>query len=329
MRTLSLALAGAIIVALTASAARADLVFANPAVNVGEVRCGAPLKQKFAFTNSGTVAVEITGLQTSCGCLKPHLETRNYLPDDSGELTLEIHTLSQSAGEHTWRLQVAYRIGTETREAELAVQGRIVTELTVQPAALTVFTERAASHDIVLTDLRKRPLTVTGINASSPHLSATVKQTATDAAGHRVVTISLALNAACPDGRHEETIAILTDDAEYRELTVPVTLVKRSRQGVTASPAAVSLAASAGQPVPSRIVLLRPAAGAAVLVDSIEADDTAVACTWAAGPNECATLKVTIDHAKLTASGLRSAIHVHISKPTSETITIPVMCLVQ
>ncbi len=329
MRTLCLALAGAISVALTAPTARADLIFANPAVNVGEVRCGAPLKQKFQFTNPGPVAVEITGLHTSCGCLKPRLETRSYLPGESGELTLEIHTLSQSAGEHTWRLQVACRIGSETREAELTVQGRIVTELTVQPAALTVFTERAANHEIVLTDLRERPLTVTGIHTSSPNMTGTIKQTATDAAGHRVVTIGLALNPACPEGRYEETVAILTDDAEYRELTVPVTVVKRPRQGVAASPAVVSLSAPAGQPMPSRIVLLRPAGGAAVVVDSVEADDSAVVCTWAAGPKECATLKVAIDQAKLSAGGLRSAIHVHISKPTFETITIPVTCLVQ
>jgi hypothetical protein len=329
MRTLPLALAGAALIALTATTARADLVFAKPAVNAGEVRCGTPLKQKFAFTNQGPGAAEVADLRASCGCLKPSLEKRTYLPGESGELMLEVHTLSQSAGEHTWRLQVAYRAGGEMRAAELTVQGQIVTEITVHPAALTVFTESAATHEIVLTDLRERPLTVTGVQASSPHLAATVKQTATDGAGHRVVTVALSLSPACPDGRHEETIAIQTDDAEYRELTVPVIVVKRPRQGVTASPAAVSLAAPRGRPVPSRIVLLRPAGGAAVVVDRVEADDPAVVCTWAAGPNECATLKVAIDRARLTGDGLRTAIHIHISKPACETITVPVTYQVQ
>jgi hypothetical protein len=73
---------------------------------------------------------------------------------------------------------------------------------------------------------------------------------------------------------------------------------------------------------------LRPADGA-VAVERVEADDPAVVCTWAAGPGECATLKVAIDRAKLPAEGLRSAIHVHISKPLSETITVPVSCHVE
>ena len=109
----------------------------------------------------------------------------------------------------------------------------------------------------------------------------------------------------------------------------PLTLVKRPRQNVTASPSAVSLAAARGQAVPSRIVLLRPAGEDAVAVERVEADDPAVVCTWAAGPDNCATLKVSVDRTKLPAAGLRSAVHVHLKNPTSETITVPVTCLVE
>lgn len=328
MRGMPFALAVATLLALSTATARADLAFANPTVDVGEVRSGAPLKQRFAFTNDGPGAVEITDLRTSCGCVKPQLEKRAYAPGDRGELTLEVHTLSQPAGEHVWRLHVAYRAGGEAREAELVIKGRVVTEVTAQPAALTLFTEGGAAHEITLTDLRPRPLAVTGVHTSSPHLKGEVKQTMTDGAGRRVVKIGLSLGADCPEGRHEETVAILTDDAEYRELTVPVTVVKRPKQAVTASPRAVSLTAAPGQAVPSRIVLLRPAGEEAVVVERVEADDAAVVCTWARGPNNCATLKVSIDRARLPADGLRSAIHVHISKPICDTVTVPVTCLI-
>lgn len=325
MRSLPPALAVALL-ALSAATARADLSFANPAVDVGEVRSGAPLKQRFSFTNGGNTAVEVTDLRTGCGCVRPKLEKRAYAPGETGEIVLEVHTLSQPAGEHTWRLQVAYRAGGEAREAELSVHGRVVTEVAVRPAALTIMTGGTAAHEIVLTDLRDRPLAVTAVHTSSAHLKGEVTRTTADGDGHRVVKIALSLSPACPDGRHEETVAIVTDDAGYRELTVPVTVVKRPKQAVTASPAAVSLSAARGQAVPSRIVLLRPAGDGAVEVGHVEADDPAVVCTWAPGPDRCATLKVSIDRTKLPADDLRSAIHVHINKPVSEIITVAVTC---
>jgi len=328
MRRIPVSLAAFLLLALSPKAVRADLSFATTRVDAGEVRSGAPLKQRFAFVNEGPNVVEIIGLQTSCGCVKPQLATRTYATGEKGELILEVHTLSQSPGLHSWRLQVAYRDGSESREKELLVTGQIVTEVTAQPAALTLFTGGALAHDITLTDLRERPLSVIAVHTSSPYLRGEVKHTGRDDAGHRLVTINVTLDERCPEGRFEETIAIGTDDADYRELTVPVTIVKRPRQKVSAAPSAVSLAAARGQAVPSRIVLLRPASEEAVVVERVEADDPAIACTWAQGPENCATLKVGIDRAKLPPDGLRSAIHVHISKPVSETITVPVNCRV-
>jgi hypothetical protein len=319
----------AALIALAAPPARADLSFPNPTADAGEVRSGAPLRQRFAFVNQGPGTVEITDLHASCGCVKPALDKRDYAPGESGEVTLEVLTLSQPAGEHTWRIQVAYRTGRESRQAELSLTGRVVAEVTVQPASLVISTEGTASHEITLTDLRDRALSVTGVHSSSPHLTGEVRRTAADGAGHRTITVALSLGAGCPPGRHEETVIMLTDDPQYRELTMPVTVVKRARQAVTASPAAVSLAAPAGAAVPSRVVLLRPGGDEAVTVERVEADQPAVTCTWAAGPDRCATLRVGIDRTKLPADGLHATIHVHISKPAPATVEVPVTCAVR
>jgi hypothetical protein len=326
MRTIPHAVIVAASLTLAAPAARADLAFPSPSIDVGEVRSGAPLKQRFAFVNQGADAVEITDLRASCGCVKPALEKRSYAAGDSGELTLEVLTLSQPPGEHTWRLQIAYRAGGESRQAELTLVGRVVAEVTVQPASLVISTEGTASHEITLTDLRERPLSVTEVHTSSPHLMGEVRRTAADGVGHRAITVGLSLGAGCPAGRHEETVVMRTDDPQYPELTMPVTVVKRAKQAVTASPASVSLAAPAGGAVPSRIVLLRPSGGEAVAVERVEADHPAVVCTWASGPDHCATLRVTIDRAKLPADGLHATIHVHISKPAPATVDVPVTC---
>ncbi len=319
----------AALVVLSAAPARADLAFAQPEADAGEVRSGLPLTHRFAFVNDGSEVVEITGLRASCGCAKSKLEKRTYAPGEKGELSLDVRTLGQAAGARAWRLDVLYKDGGKERGAALTLRANVVVEVAVQPAAITLTTDSTVSHTITLTDLRPAPLTVAGARASSEHLKASVARTGQDAAGHRVVTVGLTVAASCPDGRHEETVILLTDDETYRELTVPVTVVKRPRQRVTASPAAVSLLAPRGQAAPSRIVLLRPAGEDAVAVEGVETDDPAVSCTWAPGPNNCVTLKVTFDRARVGDDRLRSAIHVRLSKPGRETITVPVTCRVE
>jgi hypothetical protein len=318
--------AAAVLLYLMTAPARAGLTFPEPSADAGEVRGGMPLVHHFAFVNDGPGAVEITDVQASCGCVKPRLEKQTYAPGEKGDLLLDVHTLGQGAGDHVWRLKVSYREGGEPRTADLQLRGRVITELTVQPAALTVFTSSGVGHQVTLTDLRAQPLHVASVRTTSPHLEARVGPAGQDGAGHRTFTIGLAVTPGCPEGRHDEALHIFTDDPAYRELTVPVTVVKRPKQHVSPGPAAVSLFAPHGQPAPSRIVLLRPEGDEAVAVEGVEADDAAVVCTWAAGPNNLATLKVTVDRARVNGDSLRSAIHVRLVKPVPETLTIPVTC---
>ncbi len=235
MRTLISGLTAAVVLTCATAAARADLSFANLTFNVGEVRSGAALKRTFTFVNDGPAAVEITGLRSSCGCVRPRLDKRTYLPGERGEVTLEVQTLSQPAGPSAWPLRLVYRSGGEERETELSIKGSVIAEITVQPASLAISTERASSLTLTLTDHRTRPLTVTAVQSSSPYLTGTVKQTTTDEAGHRVVTMALSVSAEFAEGRHDEMVAIITDDADYRVLTVPAIIVKRSKHNVERS----------------------------------------------------------------------------------------------
>jgi hypothetical protein len=320
-RKLCLGAATFVVLLALSAAARADLSFPQPRADAGEVRAGVPLAHRFDFVNDGPGEVEVVDLRASCGCARPRLEKRTYAAGEKGSLLLEVNTLGEPAGPRTWRLQVLYRAGDDARDATLELTGRVVTEVMVRPAALTLFTGSGGGHEITLTDLRPQTLAVSALRTTSPHLTAEVKQS-----GNGTCTIALKLSSDCPDGRHEEAVHILTDDALYRDLTVPVTVVKRPRQRVIAGPASVSLSAPPGQPLPSRLVQLRTGGEEAVVVERVESDDAAVACTWKESPNGGVTLKVTADRARVPADGLRTAIHVHVSKPTRETVTIPVRC---
>ncbi len=302
----------------------ADLRFGEKVADAGEIRSGPIVTHAFPFVNEGPEPVRILELRTTCGCLVPRLDKREYGPGESGVLVLEVNTLSEPAGPHAWRVQVGYQRGSQPSELSLQLNARLITEVTVQPAAMTVFADRAIAHEVLVTDLRPKPLAVTGVRTSSPQLTARLGEAGSDTLGHWTRPIHVELAEDYPDGRHQEVLVIATDDPGYREMKVPVTIVKRARQSVSAAPAEVTLSAAAGQPLPSRIVLIRAANEQPVAVERIAADDPAISCQWAAGPNHMATVKISVDRNQLRDGQLQSAVHVQVTQPVRETLTIPV-----
>lgn len=307
--------------------ARAELHFAQPAVDAGVVRCGAPLSHRFLCTNRGNAAVEIIEARAGCGCLTPRLTQRVFEPGESGGLQLEINTLSQEEGPHTWTCRLLCQSEGKRFEVPLQIAGRVITEVKVRPAVLTLFTDSAVAHELVLTDVRPQPLTVTELRATSSRLRPRLSEPGKDAEGRWVRRIRLEVAPDCPEGRHDETLHILTSDPLYRDLKVPVTVVKRPRQRVTALPAEVKVEGVADQPLPSRLLRLRDSRNEAIIVERITADDPAISCTWASGPETQATVKVRVERTGLKGDGLDSAIHITLRQPVGDTITVPVKCL--
>lgn len=304
-----------------AGSVRGDIHFAEPVADVGEGRSGAPLGHRFAFVNRGREAAEIVAIRAGCGCLTPRLPKRVYQAGESGVLLLEINTLSQEEGPHVWTCQVTCQSGERRYDLPLQMKGRIVAEVTVRPAVLTVFTESAGSHELVLTDRRPRPLRVTDLRASSARLAPRIVDETRNGEGHTVRRLRLDVSADCPEGRHEESISIHTDDVTYRELRVPVTIVRRSRPRVSASPQEVTL--PPGSPaLSSHLIRLRDRQDQPVLVEAISVDDPAVTCTWAPGPETQATLRVRVDGARLASD--RTLLRLQLSQPVQETVIIPI-----
>src|SRR5262249_55496580 len=147
---------------------------------------------------------------------------------EQGEILLEVNTLTQPAGPNAWHLTVCYREDGQERVRDLAILADLVTEVKVEPPKLTLSTDGTLRHEVVVTDLRPVPLRVTHAQCSSPYLAAQVRPSE-GGPGWRV---SVVVAESMPEGRHEEVLSIVTDDPAYRELRVPVTVVKRSRQGV-------------------------------------------------------------------------------------------------
>lgn len=318
-----------LLLGVPAGSARADLQVAQPVIELGEVRSGPILRQRFSFVNQGKEPVEIIGARASCGCLTPRLEARTYPPGAAGSVLMEVNTLSQTPGPHSWFVHLSYKNGAVYLETALQLQANLIAEVTVRPAAVTLFADKAMSHELVLTDPRPRPLTVQAVQTSAPKLQARLGDEYRDDLGRRVRKIHVALAEDYAEGRHEEVVVIHTDDPLYQELRVLVTIVKRSPQQLSVLPNAAHLAAPPGQPVPARMLLVRDNAAREVIVERVDADDPAIVCTWAAGPGPMATIKITIDKSRVKGTSLHSAIHIHIRQPLQQTLSVPVSCDLQ
>jgi hypothetical protein len=313
-----------LLVAFIENGARADLEFKRPIADVGEVRSGKALSHSFAFVNRGPNAVQVTDIRTSCGCLAPRLAKRVFEPGEEGSLVLDINTLSQAGGFHSWQVKIAYRSGNTLFEMPLRLTARVVTEVTVQPAAVMVFADSAVGHEVLLTDVRPQPLSITGLTTSSPQIKTRLAGEALDPFGHHMRRVHLEVDGDYPAGRHDEILDIYTDDPQYRELKVPVTVIKRARQRVATTPAQVNLASMPGRAAVAQNILIRDQDNQTVTVEQAQADHPAVACYWLRGPGPMSTLKIQVNTQQVSSDVLDTVVHVRVSAPVAESITIPV-----
>jgi hypothetical protein len=306
------------------AAAPAQLQVAEPVVNVGTVYSGQPLVRTFAFVNAGPETVDIMEAKGSCACAAGKMSGTKFAPGERGTVTMSVHTLGQAPGPNAWGVTLRCKTGGRETEVSLRINADLVSHVYCKPAALQLLISEALAAEFSIHDDRNQPFSVTGVATSSPGLKATLTGPVVRTSAQAVWVYKLEVTDAYPEGRREEIVSVYTDDPAYAELKMPVTIVKTAKQRVSATPGQLLLVALPGQPVTSRVVLLRDAENEAVQIDNITPDHPALSCSWAAGPGEMVTLKVRVDPKAVPMEGLRTAVHVEVHKPVTQTLTVPV-----
>ncbi len=85
--------------------ARAELTWKQQAAELRADAKSTVLEARFPFTNTGVVAVDITGVESSCGCTTATLEKRRYEPGESGEIVAR-YTVGTQVGAQKKTVQV-------------------------------------------------------------------------------------------------------------------------------------------------------------------------------------------------------------------------------
>jgi hypothetical protein len=305
----------------------AELVCPQPVVQLATVKAGVPLVQRYRIINSGPEPIEIVKLHSSCGCLSPHVDRRTLEQGEQTEVALEVNTLTQGTGPHTWRVQVFYREGMVERELALYLSAQVLQEIGVHPPSLTIYTDIPLEPTLTLLESRPQPLTITAVQAPG-HVAARIDEPHQDDSGRWVRTVHLQVLGDHPTGRHEQRLHLRTSDPVYADLAIPITVVKRSADQVRATPSSVQLSAEGGQPVPSRIVLFGCESDLPVRIEQVDVPDRAIRCTWVPGPGPRSTLRIQIDREQIVGDTLRSTIRIHFLEPRPQTLDLPITCTV-
>ena len=138
------------------SPSRAELVWKQKAVELRADARSTVLEGRFPFTNAGGAPVDITQVESSCGCTVATLEKRHYEPHESGEIVAK-YTLGAAIGAQQKTVQVTTNDGREPTVLTLNIQ--IPEVLRIKPAFLAwKHGETPAAKTITLEMLQDVPV---------------------------------------------------------------------------------------------------------------------------------------------------------------------------
>jgi hypothetical protein len=223
-----------------------------------------------------------------------------------------------------WQITLSCKGEENAVEIPLRVKAKIVREIIVQPAAVSMYVVGPIQNEIRLTDLRPQPLTLTAVTASATWLQAHLAGEEHDNSNHLIRVVQLRVTEDVPQGSHEETLSIFTNDPAYPEIRVPVSVVKKPRQRVTATPSQVDLTADAGLLFLTRTILIRDRENQDVNVEAISSESPAVTCQWAKGPGAMTTVKIKVDAKGIHEKNWKTILRIQVAKPVPDSLQIPV-----
>jgi hypothetical protein len=126
---------------------------------------------KYAFKNTGTSAVTIDNIRTSCGCTSADLEKRTYGPGESGEVTVKF-----TFGSRVGPQRKTIRVFTSDNEKEPTVLDlRVYIEEAVTVTPSLVFWrvgEPATAKAVQITTQPSPAVKIKGVRTSDPSITA-------------------------------------------------------------------------------------------------------------------------------------------------------------
>ena len=307
-----------------APSVRAELICPEPSFNAGHLLAGKPFKHLFALNNQGKEAIHILEALPSCGCLRPTLSKTILNPGEAITLPIEIHTLTKPQGAHRFSINIRYKEAGEIKELALEVKALIQVEVEVTPAASAIFTDRAITHTFSVKDMRAKPMRIIAADSSNARVTFQIHPPTLNENKESIQTITVFISELLTPGKQDLWIHLVSDDASYGEMKIPLTIVKRDGKLASAAPSRLYLEGSVGIPFGAKMVRINKAGTEPVKVDKVECSHPAFKCTWAQGPGDDATIRLLLDEKKLPLGETIAELRVLLKGHQTQSVIIPV-----
>lgn len=303
---------------------RAELICPEPSFNAGHLLAGKPFKHLFALNNQGKEAIHILEALPSCGCLRPSLSKTILNPGEAITLPIEIHTLTKPKGAHRFSINIRYKEAGEIKELALEVKALIQVEVEVTPAASAIFTDRAITQPFSVKDMRAKPMRIIAADSSNARVTFQIHPPTLNENKESIQIITVFISELLTPGKHDLWIHLVSDDASYGEMKIPLTIVKRDGKLASAAPSRLYLEGSVGIPFGAKMVRINKAGTEPVKVDKVECSHPAFKCTWAQGPGDDATIRLLLDEKKLPPGETIAELRVLLKGHQTQSVIIPV-----
>lgn len=148
------------------------IVIANPIHDFADTEPGSSNTCRFDFSNEGQGVLNITKIQSTCGCTVPELKKKTYLPGESGTInvTYRAGTHSGAASKHLYVLSN----DTSNPKAKLTVKANVVQKITYEPRRfrLKPNEENAGVGEIKIASIDGKAFSISRVEIRPPCMSA-------------------------------------------------------------------------------------------------------------------------------------------------------------
>jgi hypothetical protein len=137
----------------------------------GELGIGQKGECEFRFKNTGSGVLNISGIQSTCGCTVPTLTKMQYQPGEEGAIKID-YSGQGSPGSVEKNIYVNTN-DTENQKVKLTIKATVVSFVEVSPTQLRLSTkkENAAAPDITLKSKDGNSFAITSLTTSNNVIS--------------------------------------------------------------------------------------------------------------------------------------------------------------
>lgn len=173
----------------------------------------------FVLRNDGSGTLQITGVETTCGCTVTDVGRQQLAPGETAEVVVTFRLAGRSGPQ-----EKAIIVNSNARNRpriELVMRGTVVSRVSMKPASIFYGRAAAGKGAVESMEISTDGSVSFGVGkakSDSPHFSPSVEVLK---AG-RAFRLNVALSAAAPEGQLRGEIELDTDSKEYPKLFIPV-----------------------------------------------------------------------------------------------------------